>query len=85
MKVLVADELSPRGIETLRKATGLTVDVKLGLKPAELKAIIGEYQALAVRSATKVTSDILESAGALKVIGRAGVRDKKPKGNGNGH
>jgi (S)-sulfolactate dehydrogenase len=73
MKVLVADELSPRGIETLRKATGLTVDVKLGLKPADLKAIIGDYQALAVRSATKVTADILEAAGGLKVIGRAGV------------
>jgi (S)-sulfolactate dehydrogenase len=73
MKVLVADELSPRGIETLRKATGLSVDVKLGLKPADLKAIISDYQALAVRSATKVTADILEAAGSLKVIGRAGV------------
>lgn len=73
MKVLVADELSPRGLQTLRAATGLSVDVKLGLKPAELKGIVGGYQALAVRSATKVTADILESAGALKVIGRAGV------------
>jgi len=73
MKVLVADELSPRGIETLRKANGLTVDVKLGLKPAELKSILGDYQALAVRSATKVTADVLEGAKALKVIGRAGV------------
>ena len=73
MKVLVADELSPRGIETLRKATGLSVDVKLGLKPTELKGIVGGYQALAVRSATKVTADILEAASALKVIGRAGV------------
>ena len=42
MKVLVADELSPQGIETLRRATGLTVDVKLGLKPAELKAVLGD-------------------------------------------
>jgi (S)-sulfolactate dehydrogenase len=73
MKVLVADELSPRGIETLRRATGLTVDVKLGLKAPELKAILGDYQALAVRSATKVTADVLESARGLKVIGRAGV------------
>jgi D-3-phosphoglycerate dehydrogenase len=73
MKVLVADELSPRGIETLRKAAGLTVDVKLGLKPQELKTLIGAYQALAVRSATKVTADILEAAQGLKVIGRAGV------------
>jgi D-3-phosphoglycerate dehydrogenase len=73
MRVLVADELSPRGIETLRKAAGLTVDVKLGLKAPELKAILGDYQALAVRSATKVTADILETARGLKVIGRAGV------------
>jgi D-3-phosphoglycerate dehydrogenase len=73
MKVLVADELSPQGIETLRKAAGLTVDVKIGLKPPELKAIVGGYQALAVRSATKVTADILEAASGLKVIGRAGV------------
>jgi D-3-phosphoglycerate dehydrogenase len=73
MKVLVADELSPRGIETLRHAVGLSVDVKTGLKPAELKAIIGDYQALAVRSATKVTADVLDAAGRLKVIGRAGV------------
>ena len=73
MKVLVADELSPRGIEMLRNAVGLTVDVRLGLKPAELKAVLGDYQALAVRSATKVTADVLEAAGALKVIGRAGV------------
>ncbi len=73
MKVLVADELSPQGIETLRQATGLSVEVKLGLKPAELKALLGGYQALAVRSATKVTADILEGAGGLKVIGRAGV------------
>jgi (S)-sulfolactate dehydrogenase len=73
MRVLVADELSPRGIETLRKATGLTVDVKLGLKAPELKAILGDYQALAVRSATKVSSDVLEAARGLKVIGRAGV------------
>jgi D-3-phosphoglycerate dehydrogenase len=73
MKVLVADELSPRGIETLRRAEGLSVDVKLGLKAQELKAILADYQALAVRSATQVTADVLEAARGLKVIGRAGV------------
>jgi len=73
MKVLVADELSPEGLETLRSAKELTVEVKLGLAPAALKAIIGEYEALAVRSATKVTADVLENTGRLKVIGRAGV------------
>lgn len=73
MKVLVADELSAEGLETLRKASELTVDVKTGLKPGDLKAILGAYDALAVRSATKVTAEVLESPGRLKVIGRAGV------------
>ena len=73
MKVLVADELSPEGLETLRSAPELTVDVKLGLAPSVLKAIVGQYDVLAVRSATKVTADTLESPGRLKVIGRAGV------------
>ena len=73
MKVLVADDLSAEGIEILRKGPGLSVDVKVGLKPAELKAIIGEYDALAVRSATKVTSEIIDAGKKLKVIGRAGV------------
>lgn len=73
MKVLVADELSPEGLETLRSAPELTVEVKVGLAPAALKAIVGQYDVLAVRSATKVTADTLESPGRLKVIGRAGV------------
>jgi len=71
-KVLIADNLSPRAAEILQ-SRGLDADVKVGLKPAELKAIIGEYDGLAVRSATKVTADILEAAGRLKVIGRAGI------------
>ncbi len=71
MKVLVSDNISSKGIEILRKA-GLDVDVKTGLKPDELKSIIGEYHALVVRSATKVTSDVIDAARNLKVIGRAG-------------
>jgi (S)-sulfolactate dehydrogenase len=71
-RVLIADELSPRAEEILREA-GLAVDVKVGLKPAELKAIVGEYDALAVRSATKVTADVLEAAARLKIVGRAGI------------
>jgi D-3-phosphoglycerate dehydrogenase len=71
MKVLVSDNISPKGIEILKKA-GLEVDIKTGLKPEELKAEIGNYHALVVRSATKVTPDIIESAKNLKVIGRAG-------------
>lgn len=73
MKVLVADDLSTDGVEILRKGAGLSVDVKVGLKPAELKAIVGEYDALAVRSATKVTAEIIDAGKKLKVIGRAGV------------
>jgi D-3-phosphoglycerate dehydrogenase/(S)-sulfolactate dehydrogenase len=73
MKVLVADEMSPEGLQTLRSAADLTVDVKVGLSPAALKAIVGEYDVLAVRSATKVTADVLEKPGRLKLIGRAGV------------
>ena len=72
-KVLVSDPISEAGIAKLRAIPGVEVDVKLGLKPDELKAIIGEYAALAVRSETKVTADILSAAGKLQIIGRAGV------------
>ncbi|HCZ12809.1 MAG TPA: phosphoglycerate dehydrogenase [Nitrospiraceae bacterium] len=71
MKVLVSDSISLNGVEILRKA-GLEVDVKTGLKPEELKAIIGDYHALIVRSATKATAEIIGAAVNLKVIGRAG-------------
>ncbi|MDA8168273.1 MAG: phosphoglycerate dehydrogenase [Nitrospiraceae bacterium] len=71
MKVLVSDNISPKGVEILKKA-GLHVDVKTGLPPEELKAIIGEYSGLIIRSATKVTADVIEAATSLKVIGRAG-------------
>jgi len=71
MKVLVSDNISSKGIEILKKA-GLDVDVKTALKPEELKSIIGEYHALIIRSATKVTEDILNAAKNLKVVGRAG-------------
>ena len=71
MKVLVSDNISPKGVEILKKA-GLTVDVKTGMKPEELKACIGEYSGLVIRSATRVTAEIIEAATNLKVIGRAG-------------
>src|SRR5208337_5547012 len=71
MKVLVSDNISSKGVEILRNA-GLTADVKTGLKPDELKSIIGDYHALIVRSATKATSEIIDAAKNLKVIGRAG-------------
>lgn len=72
MKVLVSDSISSKGVEILKKA-GFEVDVKTGLKPEELKSIIGEYDALIIRSATKVTAEIIDAADKLKVIGRAGT------------
>jgi D-3-phosphoglycerate dehydrogenase/(S)-sulfolactate dehydrogenase len=71
-RVLVSDDLSAEAVEVLR-AAGLEVDVRVGLPAAELEAIIGGYDALAVRSATKVTARLLEKAARLRVIGRAGV------------
>jgi len=71
MKVLISDNISTKGIEILKKA-GLDVDVKTGMKPEELIAVIGNYHGLVVRSATKVTSKIIDAASNLKVIGRAG-------------
>jgi D-3-phosphoglycerate dehydrogenase len=72
VKILVSDKLSDAGVEILRKG-GFTVDVKTGLKPEELKSIIGDYDALIVRSATKATAEIIEAGRKLKVIGRAGA------------
>src|SRR5512137_1763749 len=71
-RVLVADDLSAEGVEILRRA-GLDVDVRVGLKPAELEACIGDYDAVVVRSATKITASVLERATHLRVVGRAGV------------
>ena len=55
------------------KDRGVEVDVKTGLNPDELIAIIGEYDGLAIRSATKVTKEVLAAAKNLKVVGRAGI------------
>ena len=71
MRVLVSDSLSEHGIKILEKGT--EVDVKTGMSPEELKACIGEYDALVVRSQTQVTEDVIEAAKNLKIIGRAGV------------
>jgi len=73
MKVLVSDKLGEVGIQIFKNEEGIEVDVKTGLSPEELKAVIGGYDALAIRSATKVTADILDAAKKLKVIGRAGI------------
>ena len=72
MKILIADAMSDRAVDIL-KSNHLDVDVKTELRKEELQAIIGEYDGLIVRSATKVTRDIIEKADRLKVIGRAGI------------
>lgn len=71
MKVLISDNISPKCIEIIKDA-GLKVDVKTDLTHEELKNCIGEYHGLIIRSATKVTADIINAARNLKVIGRAG-------------
>src|SRR5205085_4463116 len=71
-KVLISDELSPRAVEIFTER-GCDVDFKPGLKPAELRAIVGNYEGLAIRSATKVTAEVLAEARKLKVVGRAGI------------
>ncbi len=73
MKVLVSDKLADVGIRMYEEADGIDVDVKVGLSPEELKAIIKDYDALVIRSATKVTEELLDAAPKLKVIGRAGI------------
>jgi D-3-phosphoglycerate dehydrogenase len=72
-RVLVADPISEKGVEALRNAEGISVEVNTGLKPDALLQIIGDYHGLVVRSQTKVTPDVFAAAKNLKVIGRAGV------------
>jgi D-3-phosphoglycerate dehydrogenase len=72
VKVLISDKLSPAAVEIFRNR-GIEVDIKTGLSAPDLRAIIGEYDGLAIRSATKATKEMLEAATNLKVIGRAGI------------
>jgi len=73
IKVLIADQLSEDGITLLKNESGLAVDIKIGLSSADLAKIIEPYEGLIVRSATKVTAEVIEKATHLRVIGRAGV------------
>ncbi|MFC4272964.1 phosphoglycerate dehydrogenase [Sneathiella chungangensis] len=72
VKVLISDKMSPRAVEIFRER-GVEVDEKPGMTPEELKACIGDYDGLAIRSATKATAEIIKAAKNLKVIGRAGI------------
>ena len=71
-KVLISDKMDPNAARIFEER-GCEVDVITGETPDELKARIGDYDGLAIRSATKVTKDILDAATRLKVIGRAGI------------
>ncbi|MBK5263610.1 MAG: phosphoglycerate dehydrogenase, partial [Alphaproteobacteria bacterium] len=71
-KVLISDQMDPKAAEIFR-ARGIEVDEITGLSKDELIKIIGQYDGLAIRSATKVTTDVLEAATNLKVVGRAGI------------
>jgi len=72
-RVLVSDAMASEVADILGNAPGIQVDVKTGMKPDELKAVIKDYDALIVRSSTKVTADIIDAAVKLCAIGRAGA------------
>ena len=72
-KILVTDSLAPQGLQVFERTPGFQVEVRLGLKPAELKKLIGKYHGWVIRSGTKVTADMVGAAQNLKVIGRAGI------------
>ncbi len=71
-KILVSDDVSESGLTPLR-AAGFAVDKQTGLSAEALRALIPEYDGLVVRSETKVTAQLLDAAGRLRAVGRAGV------------
>jgi D-3-phosphoglycerate dehydrogenase len=73
VRVLIADNVSDKGIALLQATPGVEVTVKTGMSPEELRVTVGDYDALIVRSATKVTADVLARPGRLRAIGRAGT------------
>ncbi len=72
MKILISDKMSDK-VEDVLKSKQIDYDIKTGMSPEELKAVIDQYDGILIRSATKLTSDILADCKNLKVIGRAGV------------
>ena len=71
-KVLIADKLSPAAV-AIFKERGVEADVNTDLKKDDLIKIVGEYDGIAIRSATKITADVIKAAKKLKVVGRAGI------------
>ena len=72
-RVLVADKLSPKGIEILKREERVRCYVEADISPGELRATIGEYDGVIIRSKTAITADIIDASERLKVIGRAGI------------
>ncbi len=72
MKILISDKMSNK-VEEVLKSKSMDFDIKTGMDPDELKAVIDNYDGILIRSATKLTADILKNCSNLKVIGRAGV------------
>jgi D-3-phosphoglycerate dehydrogenase / 2-oxoglutarate reductase len=73
MKILVADKISPKGVEYLRKQPGFEVIEAYGSSPAKVLELVKDVHAIAVRSETKITAEVFAAAPLLKVVGRAGV------------
>ncbi len=73
MKIIVADDLPESAVELLRAEAGWQIDARSGRSPADLANDLADADGLLVRSATKVTADLLESASRLRIIGRAGT------------
>lgn len=72
-RVLVTDNIAEEGINILKRAGSIDVEIKVGIKGDVLSAAIGEYDAIITRSGTPITAAVLENPGKLKIIGRAGV------------
>ena len=73
LKILVADRIAEKGLARLREAEGVEVDVRIGLDVEALAAAVGDYDGMIIRSGAKAPKEVLEKAGRLRVIARAGV------------
>ena len=71
--ILITDHIAEEGIEILEKAESVNYEIRAGISNADLKHILGNYDAVITRSGTTVDADLLENTGKLKIIGRAGV------------
>ena len=72
MKILISDKMSDK-VEDVLKSKSIEYDIKTGMAPEELKSVIDQYDGILIRSATKLTAEILADCKNLKVVGRAGV------------